>query len=322
MSIVCNTDYSPRDKIYEKKILEYIRTKPNVLTALISRYPYSNWNMNILSENPNITFDIVEKFIHFHWNWGKLSRYNPHITISIIIRFRDFWFWNDLTINPYISQDIIDALPEYPWNWDELSYNRCIKYYHPKEECRNNNLNMDFFEKYEHRVNWKLLSENPCLDFKIVEKYWTKPWNWFKLSEHKNLTKSIVDRNSHFPWVWDTLIRNPKINKFLKVRKCYDQTELTNPHLTLNEAEELLTRKFEPKISYYNITSSFGVLSSNYFLYDNDALENSMNKDNIISTILVFESIDTQKLANKADNITCKSSLVDYNIINMIKEFL
>ena len=112
------------------------------------------------------------------------------------------------------------------------------------------------------------------------------------------------------------------INKFLKVRKCYDQTELTNPHLTLDEAEELLTRKFEPKISYYNITSSFGVLSSNYFLYDNDALENSMNKDNIISTILVFESIDTQKLANKADNITCKSSLVDYNIINMIKEFL
>jgi hypothetical protein len=201
-------------KIYEKKHLEYIRTKPNILCALIKEFPNENWNIQSLSENPNITWDIVEITIDKNWDWKRLSRYNPHITLDVIKKFIDFWSWEDLSINSYITYDIIEALSDKPWNWNELSYNKCIKFSYPQDIYRNPELNMKFFEKHLERVNWDLLSENPNLTFDIVEKYPDKYWNWCKLSMHKNLTDSIVKKNISFPWVWHAMSINTKINIF------------------------------------------------------------------------------------------------------------
>jgi hypothetical protein len=47
-----------------------------------------------------------------------------------------------------------------------------------------------------------------------------------------------------------------------------------------------------------------------------------MIEDNIINTILVLETIDKKKLSNRAKNISCHSSICDYNIVRLIREFL
>ena len=65
---------------------------------------------------------------------------------------------------------------------------------------------------------------------------------------------------------------------------------------------------------------SIEYLSKNQFLFNIFALRQSINKDNLINTILVLETINNKNTIAK--NINCKSSICDYNVINIIKEML
>ena len=67
----------------------------------------------MLSNNPNITFDIVEKHIDKPWDWQMLSN------------------------NPNITFDIIEKHIDKPWDWCDLSNNQ--------------NITFDFIKKYEHK---------------------------------------------------------------------------------------------------------------------------------------------------------------------------
>ena len=56
-----------------------------------------------LSENPNITFDIVLAHPNKPWNWISLSR-NPNITFDIVLAHPDIlWDWYNLSLNTFIK---------------------------------------------------------------------------------------------------------------------------------------------------------------------------------------------------------------------------
>ena len=58
------------------------------------------FDFGILSSNPNITFDVVEKYINNPWDWYKLSS-SPNLTFDVVEK--------------YINK---------PWDWYELSSSR------------------------------------------------------------------------------------------------------------------------------------------------------------------------------------------------------
>ena len=56
--------------------------------------------------------------------------------------------------------------------------------------------------------DWKYLSENPNITWKIVQQNPDKPWNWDYLSENPNITWKIIQENPDEPWNWSWLSTN------------------------------------------------------------------------------------------------------------------
>ena len=81
------------------------------------------WSWRWLSQNPNITFDIVLAHPNKSWDWNGLSR-NPNITFDIVLAHPEQpWDWYWLSLNPNITFDIVQSHPNKPWNWRNLSRN-------------------------------------------------------------------------------------------------------------------------------------------------------------------------------------------------------
>ena len=54
-----------------------------------------------ISENPNITMDIIEKYPDKPWNWSAISN-NSNITMEFIEKYPDNpWDWYRISCNPF-----------------------------------------------------------------------------------------------------------------------------------------------------------------------------------------------------------------------------
>jgi hypothetical protein len=80
----------------------------------------------LLSQNPNITWEIVRDNPDKNWNWISLSR-NPNITWEIVQNNPDKpWNWVYLSKNPNITWEIIKDNPDKPWKKVEFVYNTLL----------------------------------------------------------------------------------------------------------------------------------------------------------------------------------------------------
>ena len=75
----------------------------NDLLQLLLLFPDKKWNWWILSENPNITWEIIESNPDKEWNWFYIS------------------------CNPNITYEIIKSNPTKPWSWRRISENKFLK---------------------------------------------------------------------------------------------------------------------------------------------------------------------------------------------------
>lgn len=76
-----------------------------------------NWNWDQLSQNPNITINIVDK----SWYWDSLSL-NFTLTIEFIKKYTEGdkckpWDWDLISRNKNFTLDIIEKESHLPWNW-------------------------------------------------------------------------------------------------------------------------------------------------------------------------------------------------------------
>lgn len=87
---------------------------------LVSLHLDLPWNFNFLSTNPNITFAMMQATPQYPWNPGFYSQ-NPNITIDIVKENPQIqWDWNGLSENLGIRWPIISQNLDLPWNWDLL----------------------------------------------------------------------------------------------------------------------------------------------------------------------------------------------------------
>jgi hypothetical protein len=57
-------------------------------------------------------------------------------------------------------------------------------------------------------ANWdfELLSKNPNISFKVIDKNMDKPWNWDYLSQNPDITLKIIENNMDKPWNWASTV--------------------------------------------------------------------------------------------------------------------
>ena len=105
---------------WSEKWFQFVKDNPN-----------KKWDYYELSENPNITWEIVQANPDKPWNYNQLS-INPNVTWEIVQANPDEpWDYNWLSSNPNITWEIVQANLDKPWRYDYLSENKMDK---PREE--------------------------------------------------------------------------------------------------------------------------------------------------------------------------------------------
>jgi hypothetical protein len=94
---------------------------------MIENSPDTHWNWCWISENSNITWEIIQNSPDKPWDWDYISR-NPNITTEIIENSPDkYWNFYWISRNSNLTMDFIQNSPDKPWNWEGISLNKFTK---------------------------------------------------------------------------------------------------------------------------------------------------------------------------------------------------
>ena len=176
---------------------------------------------NELSENENLTLEIVKENLDKKWNYNSLLM-NESFTwedIQFIYEYKNMkkYFFSDtyISLNPNITLDIVFNNPTYNWEYIYIIQNKNIKLddvkkYLPILEKKNNFI-IDFLSINEN-ITWEQVIQNPQIK-----------WSYDLLTSNKNITLNIIkanpDKNWNFSYLcrnlsitWDDIVSNPQIN--------------------------------------------------------------------------------------------------------------
>ena len=124
----------------------FISQNPNITMEMIEAHFDKPWEWEYVSSNQNLTMDFVEAHLDESWNWCAISR-NPNLTMKFIKAHPELpWNWYGISCNPNITMNFIESHPDKNWDWCKI--------------CCNPNITMDFIERNMGFINWFYLSMN------------------------------------------------------------------------------------------------------------------------------------------------------------------
>lgn len=94
----------------------------NHLTKLIKEYPDKEWSTNLLSYNPNITWNFIKDnldLLQWNWKWSNLYS-DDDVPIWFFIVRNDKLDWYSLSSNKNV---IVNSNLDKDWNWYRLAMN-------------------------------------------------------------------------------------------------------------------------------------------------------------------------------------------------------
>ena len=107
--------------VYERY---WLSQNPNITWDVVNSNPDKPWDWFWLSRHPNITWDVITSNPEKPWDWSCLSR---NITWDMVTSNPEKpWDWHGLSQNPNITWDMVTSNPEKPWDWGALSTNLMI----------------------------------------------------------------------------------------------------------------------------------------------------------------------------------------------------
>jgi len=128
--------YKNKYKKYKTKykfsnFIKLLSNSPNLTIDLINKYPNECWDMKKLSLNPNLKISWIEKLKNKEWDWSEngLSS-NPSLTLEIINKYQDKpWVWNKngISANPNLQLEKERYKKTYKWIYD-MSINPHCKF--------------------------------------------------------------------------------------------------------------------------------------------------------------------------------------------------
>ena len=69
----------------------------------------------------------------------------------------------------------------------------------------------NFLMKYENKLSWDYISQNPNITMEIIVNSPEKPWNWNIISNEKYITIEFIENSPDKPWNWKNISYNPNI---------------------------------------------------------------------------------------------------------------
>ena len=256
--------------------------------------------------NPNITFE-NKKYFHRRWDYTNLSQ-NPNITMDIVNKNRHYnmykqWSYGDLAANPTITWNDICTKKDKGWYRHEVIKKESVTF-----DIFLNNL--DFFIKKD--IYW--FSQNPNLTLDIILNYpeYMDKWNFYDISSHKNITFEMILANKQLKWNFKGICENPNITWDIikkyeyRIKWRYDWLS-TNPNITWDIVKNNLDKKWCFARLSMNPNITFDIIMDNpqykwnyrYFLW---------NKNLTLKTLeYAMKKIDTSELSNYDCIKVCKN---------------
>jgi F-box domain len=187
-------------------------------------YSQIKWKNDGVSQNPNITIDIIRQNPEFQWNptsimynpsicwedfYSLYSHIRPHVMTEYFFASRTFrydiisahdmeWNWYAFSIKDGITEDMVAANLDKNWSWMLLSK-------HP-------NITWEFMMRYPDKP-WVIeaASRNPNITLEIILNNPDKGWDWHNVAENSSITCEMVLSHPDLPWrnAWNGLSLNP-----------------------------------------------------------------------------------------------------------------
>ena len=221
----------------------YLSRNPLVSIESVLENPHLNWSWQGLSENANMTWEIVQKYKEKPWSWVGLSR-NPNIGWDILHERYKYVFgiynsnMGHISVNPptydyfdidwhHVSQsskttlemwrenpegtleiDVPNFKSYYNWFNSGISLNPNLTEYHIREYY---NEHSKQYGVDSLNMCWWNLSRNESVDWDIIRKYDYCGWIFSSVSSNPNITLDIVKNNLDLNWYWGHLCKNSSI---------------------------------------------------------------------------------------------------------------
>jgi hypothetical protein len=104
--------------------LDWIAISMCVKIGVVREYPKLPWDWNALSQNPNITWQIIKRNLRKPWNWENVSR-NPSVNIEIIedTRYEYPWSYYHVSANPTLTWQFVSENLDKKMSFVQISKN-------------------------------------------------------------------------------------------------------------------------------------------------------------------------------------------------------
>ena len=181
--IIMKCNKMQKKKGYNRLNIEYISMNPNITWDIIQKHPEIKWNYMMLTKNKNISIDCIFENMHLHWSWIDVSR-DERLTWKYIVK-------KQKSDNPW--SDI---------EWRYISKHPNVKWEHIKSTI-NGPQCFGWF--------WNNVTENPNITFDIVNNNLHYPWNISYLINNKNITMDIIKSNPEIEWNFNQITFNTNL---------------------------------------------------------------------------------------------------------------
>lgn len=125
-----------------------------------------------LSNNPNVTRDLLSRYADKPWNMTDLSMTIDceHTKASGLP-----WDYESMSYNPTLTWEMVKSNFDRPWKYEALSSHR--------------------------NITWEIINANPTLN-----------WSANAVSVNPNLTVAIIEENPLFPWNYENVCNNSSLH--------------------------------------------------------------------------------------------------------------
>ena len=163
---------------------------PNLRFRYVIKNIFLLWCIDLLSENPNMSLNDIEKYDDFNWNWSKIIKYNENITIEFVHKYIKKFKYKDLhylSNKKNITMEDIENNPSFPWNYGKNGISS------------NPNLTLpflqnNFFDK-KNEFDIYTICSHPNFDLEILKNN-INIFNCMRgISANPNLTAKYINKN-------------------------------------------------------------------------------------------------------------------------------
>ncbi len=180
---------------FDQKMLNFVElsSRDDISIEFIMNNLHLPWSFNTIQQRRKLSVDDINTLLkkNIHVNFYRLLSENPNLTLDILKAFHmKNWDTYDLSKNPGLTMEWITTFPD--WEWD---YSRIM--------C-NPSLALEILKLIpDEKLNFYSLSENPGLKIEWIMAYPKGDWRYKEISYNPSLTLEIMEALPNGKELWD-----------------------------------------------------------------------------------------------------------------------